>query len=82
MYIREQSINPEIPDTYMAVAVNDTTFKDAIVGINISDNISRKDLLVACPIIITASVLIIVVIVLCLCGCETKLKKNIHCRAK
>ena len=74
MYIREQSINPEIPDTYMAVAVNDTTFKDAIVGI--SDNISRKDLLLGCPIIITLSALTIVGIVLCLCGFEKYLKKE------
>ena len=74
MYIREQSINPEIPDTYMAVAVNDTTFKDAIVGI--SDNISRKDLLLGCPIIITLSALTLVGIVLSLCGFEKYLKKE------
>lgn len=72
MYIREQSVNPEIPDTYMAVAVNDSTFKDAIVGI--SDSISRKDLLLACPIIITVSAVCIVIIVLCLCGYEKRLK--------
>ena len=74
MYIREQSINPEIPDTYMAVAVNDTTFKDAIVGI--SDNISRKDLLLGCPIIITLSALTLVGIVLSLCGFEKYLKEE------
>lgn len=75
MYIREQSVNPEIPDTYMAVAVNDSTFKDAIVGI--SDSISRKDLLLACPIIIQVSAVCIVIIVLCLCGYEKRLKKQI-----
>ena len=74
MYIREQSVNPEIPDTYMAVAVNDSTFQDAIVGI--SDSISRKDLLLACPIIIIVLAVCIVIIVLCLCGYEKRLKKQ------
>ena len=58
----------------MAVAVNDTTFNEAIVGI--SDIISRKDLLLTCPIIITLSAVSIVCFILGLCGADKWLQKE------
>lgn len=59
----------------MAVAVNDSTFKDAIVVFLIASS-EKYFFWLACPIIVIVLAVCIVGIVLCLCGYEKRLQKQ------
>ena len=70
VYSNEQRINPRISDSYSAIAVNHETL-DQVIN-NITDStltVSRKIVLIACPIVITAMILFVSVTVLALYSC-------------
>ena len=65
MYIDEQSINPRIPASYFPIAVNNETLEEVINNVTETlIQVSRKDILISCPIIATVLTIIVIVTML------------------
>ena len=80
VYMDEQRINPWIPYSYSAIAVNNETL-DQVMN-NLTEKtliVSRKDVLITCPIIATALTMFVTITVLILycCGRSTRNKQSI-----
>ena len=74
LYTEQQSIFPEIPESYMPTAVSNYTLKDVITNVTFSIphldlDISRIGIMIGLPIAITFLVLFLIIIVLFLYVC-------------